>query len=57
MPTALYHFSDDPHIERFEPRLIARRPEVTEALVWAVDEEYAFTYCFPRDRAHRVRVA
>src|SRR5688572_18806503 len=49
MPATLYHFSDDPHIERFEPRLMGRRPEVTEALVWAVDEEYAFTYCFARD--------
>jgi hypothetical protein len=46
---ALYHFSEDPQIERFEPRLMARRPEVEEALVWAVDEEHAFTYCFPRD--------
>jgi hypothetical protein len=45
----LYHFSDDPNIAVFEPRLMPRRPEVEEPLVWAVDDEYAFTYCFPRD--------
>jgi hypothetical protein len=43
MPATLYHFSDDPNIAVFEPRLMARRPEVEEALVWAVDDEYAFT--------------
>ena len=45
----LYHFSEDPDIAHFEPRLIPARPEVTERLVWVVDAEHAFTYCFPRD--------
>lgn len=49
MVSTLYHFSDDADIERFEPRLIPERPELREPLVWAVDAEHAFTYCFPRD--------
>jgi len=44
----LYHFSEDPTIERFEPRLMKARPEV-EALVWAIDEWHAPMYFFPRD--------
>jgi hypothetical protein len=49
VPATLYHYSDDPNIAVFEPRLMPRRPEVDEAFVWAVDDAYAFTYCFPRD--------
>lgn len=48
-PEVLWHFSEDAGITRFEPRLMPARPEVTEPLVWAVDADYAFTYCFPRD--------
>jgi hypothetical protein len=44
----LYHFSEDPTIERFEPRTIEARPEV-EARVWAIDEWHAPMYFFPRD--------
>ena len=49
MPSPLYHFSEDPGIEVFTPRLMPRRPEIADPLVWAVDDEYAFTYLFPRD--------
>jgi hypothetical protein len=44
----LYHFSEDPGIEVFEPRTPAHRPDV-EPLVWTVDEWHAPTYYFPRD--------
>jgi hypothetical protein len=44
----LFHFSDDPGIRLFEPRTPQHRPE-TEPLVWAVDEDHAGTYLFPRD--------
>ncbi|MPZ99567.1 MAG: hypothetical protein GEU80_09585 [Dehalococcoidia bacterium] len=44
----LYHFSDDPTIEVFEPRTPAHRPEV-QPLVWAIDEWHAPAYFFPRD--------
>ena len=44
----LYHFSEDPTIERFEPRLMEARPE-GEALVWAIDEWHSPMYFFPRD--------
>ena len=48
-PEELYHSSEQSGLDVFEPRLIPTRPEVTEPLVWAVDAEHAFTYCFPRD--------
>ena len=51
-PTALYHFSEDPGIQLFQPRaegrpLPGRAPG--EALVWAIDEHHAPLYYFPRD--------
>ncbi|GIP49373.1 hypothetical protein IM700_010110 [Paenibacillus sp. DXFW5] len=42
----LYHFSDNPDIQRFEPRMIY---EETEAKVWAIDEFHAPHYFFPRE--------
>lgn len=36
----LYHFSEEPDIEVFEPRSPAHRPEA-EPLVWAIDEWHA----------------
>jgi len=42
----LYHFSDNPNIQRFEPRFIN---EETDAKVWAIDEDYAPHYFFPRE--------
>ena len=44
----LFHFSDDPAIKLFVPRAPSHRPEI-EPLVWAVDEDHAATYLFPRD--------
>ena len=48
MPPHLYHFSEDPGIERFEPRAPDARPEI-EPLVWAIDEWHAPMYYFPRE--------
>jgi hypothetical protein len=52
----LFHFSDDPSIEVFEPRPVdvpARRDTGMEwlngPLVWAVSEERQAAYMFPRD--------
>jgi hypothetical protein len=52
----LFHFSDDPSIERFVPRPVSvasERPPGQEwlngPLVWAVTEERQATYLFPRD--------
>ncbi|MFB9951799.1 DUF6886 family protein [Rhizobium puerariae] len=52
----LFHFSDDPAIERFEPqpvRVPSPRAQGREwlngPLVWAVDEAHDFMYLFPRD--------
>jgi len=52
----LFHFSDDPAIERFEPRPVrvpAMRPAGREwlngPLVWAIDDAHQMLYLFPRD--------
>lgn len=45
----LFHFSEDPTIEVFEPRLMAARPEITTPLVWAIEEMRQCMYLFPRD--------
>jgi hypothetical protein len=47
-PHALWHVSEDPTIERFEPHL---RPEhaADEPFVWAVDTRHLPLYWFPRD--------
>lgn len=44
----LYHFSEDPTIERFVPRAPLAHPEV-EPLVWAIDAWHAPMYFVPRD--------
>ncbi len=52
----LFHFSDDPGIERFTPRPV-RIPAERKAgmewlngpLVWAIDEDWQPLYLFPRD--------
>jgi len=44
----LFHFSEDPHIARFVPQ-VAPTSDETEPLVWAIDEEHAPSYWFPRD--------
>jgi hypothetical protein len=42
----LYHFSENPDIQKFEPRLIYKE---TEAKVWTIDEYHAPHYYFPRE--------
>ena len=42
----LFHISENPDIEIFEPRKAAPNDE---ALVWAVDEEHLRNYLVPRD--------
>jgi hypothetical protein len=46
---ALWHVSEEPAIERFEPRLCDRHSIPDEALVWAVDTRHLPLYWFPRD--------
>lgn len=52
----LFHFSEDPAIERFVPRPVrvpAKRPAGQEwlngPLVWAIDDAHQMLYLFPRD--------
>lgn len=40
----LYHFSDEPNIKVFTPRVVGNSPP----LVWAIDEEHCVNYYFPR---------
>jgi hypothetical protein len=47
-PTALYHFSEDPHLTRFVPHVPRTNPAHPPA-VWAIDAEHAPLYWFPRD--------
>ena len=48
MPQYLYHFSEDPSIEVFIPR-VAPTQQVVGAYVWADAEETSPRYWFPRD--------
>jgi hypothetical protein len=41
------HFSEDPTITRFEPHIPSSNPGVP-AMVWAIDEDHAPLYWFPR---------
>lgn len=45
---SVLHFSEDPTIARFQPRSMPTRPG-EPPLVWAIDEEHAPLYYFPRD--------
>jgi hypothetical protein len=47
-PSVLYHFSENPHIERFEPHVPRTNPS-HEPAVWAIDAEHAPLYWFPRN--------
>jgi hypothetical protein len=47
-PFALWHFSEDPSLGRFRPRLTPTNPQ-EPPLVWAVDGRHAPTFWFPRD--------
>lgn len=44
----VWHFSEDPTIREFVPRAGARGAP-TEKAVWAIDEEHAPAYWFPRE--------
>jgi hypothetical protein len=44
----LYHFSEDPTIERFVPRAPLAHPE-QEPLVWSIDAWHAPLYYLPQD--------
>ncbi|MRX56298.1 hypothetical protein GJU41_20255 [Bacillus idriensis] len=44
----LYHFSEDPSIDIFKPRQSASFPSL-HPVVWAIDQEHALHYYFPRD--------
>ncbi|MBC8104824.1 MAG: hypothetical protein H7Z41_19790 [Cytophagales bacterium] len=45
---ALLHFSENPEITVFHPRLAPGKDDPTP-LVWAIAESHAFLYYFPRD--------
>lgn len=45
---ALWHFSEDPALRSFAPRMTPSNPEAPKA-VWAVDTRHAPLYWFPRD--------
>jgi hypothetical protein len=45
---ALWHFSEDPSLDRFRPRTRPANPEA-QPLVWAIDTRHAPTFWFPRD--------
>ncbi|HVE19290.1 MAG TPA: hypothetical protein VNB52_09400 [Ilumatobacteraceae bacterium] len=47
-PSVLYHFSEDPNIERFVPHVPRTNPLQPPA-VWAIDRGHAPLYWFPRD--------
>jgi hypothetical protein len=47
-PFALWHFSEDPSLERFRPHVPATNPRA-QPLVWAVDTRHAPMFWFPRD--------
>jgi hypothetical protein len=47
-PFALWHFSEDPTLERFDPHVPVTNPGETPA-VWAIDNRHAPMFWFPRD--------
>ena len=47
-PSVLYHFSEDPRIERFAPHVPRTNPSQAPA-VWTIDADHAPLYWFPRD--------
>ncbi|MEL6891564.1 MAG: DUF6886 family protein [Actinomycetota bacterium] len=44
----MFHFSEDPGIDRFAPHVPQTNPDQAPA-VWAIDESHAPAYWFPRD--------
>lgn len=50
MATRLFHVSESPDIEYFEPRQpTSTWPDLEGPVVWAVDEEHLVNYLLPRD--------
>ena len=50
MVDALYHISDQPGIERFDPRPApSPRPGLEGHMVWAIDRDHLHNYLLPRD--------
>jgi hypothetical protein len=47
-PFALWHVSENPSIERFEPHVSATA-EIAEPRVWAIDTRHLPMYWFPRE--------
>ena len=47
-PFALWHFSEDPDLSRFDPH-VARTASSDEPVVWAIDTRHAPHFWFPRD--------
>lgn len=47
-PHALWHFSEDSSLQRFEPRITPTNP-TEPAQVWAIDTRHAPMFWFPRD--------
>jgi hypothetical protein len=47
-PFALWHFSEDPGLERFDPHVPATNPDESPQ-VWAIDSRHAPMFWFPRD--------
>src|SRR5690242_18830335 len=47
-PDALFHYSEDPSITTFVPRVPRSNPR-QRAAVWAIDGQHAPLYWFPRD--------
>ncbi|GAA2338579.1 DUF6886 family protein [Dactylosporangium salmoneum] len=45
---AMWHYSEDPSLSRFEPHVPATNP-TAPPLVWAVDTRHAPMFWFPRD--------
>jgi hypothetical protein len=50
MPDVLFHISDQPAIERFEPRPASNADAgLSGAMVWAIDRKHLRNYLLPRD--------
>jgi hypothetical protein len=47
-PAHLWHFSEDPAIDRFTPHVPTTNPE-QPPMVWTIDEVHAPLFWFPRD--------
>ena len=47
MEAVLFHFSEDPTLQRFVPHVPRTNP-AHEPAVWAIDDDHAPLYWFPR---------